>query len=128
MQQFWKRTIPTICRFYISWERKIVENSEIHNIPIFVDLKAEELKIEVWKSRSSKILKDWTTRTNLKIQKFDNSIVPRCCSRQKYLNPTISFYASQVLDINMRDSLNNTSLRRLTGFSPFFRMALMSRG
>lgn len=30
-----------------------------------------------------------------------------------YLNPTKSFYVSQALDINMRVSLNNTSLRRL---------------
>lgn len=56
MQRFCKRTIPTICRFYISWERKIVENFEIHNIPIFVDLKAEELKnSKVWRFESLEV-------------------------------------------------------------------------
>lgn len=71
MQQFWKLTIPTICIY--SWERKVRENSEIHNIPIFVDLEAEELNnSKVWRFENLEVQKFPCPRT-IEIERLNNS-------------------------------------------------------
>lgn len=64
------------------------------------------MKISKFKNVHVRKCKDRATRRNLKIQKLENSIVERCS------NPTKSFYASQVLYIKMRHSLDITLLER----------------